>query len=120
MDNSEDAQAAMPDIRVPAGLTLAGLGAGIALGLALSGTQALIWAVAIAQPLGALWLRALQMTIVPLVAGLLVIGIVQAVKAASAGSMARATLGRFVVILCTSAVLGALVMPLLILSLIHI
>ena len=114
MDNSAEAQAAMPDIRVPAGLTLAGLGAGITVGLALSGSQALAWAVAVAQPLGALWLRALQMTIVPLVAGLLVIGIVQAVKAASAGELARATLGRFVAILCTSAVMGALVMPLLI------
>ncbi len=118
MDKSGETQAAMPDIRVPAGWTLAGLAAGIALGLVLSGnwagTGALDFAVAICEPLGALWLRALQMTIVPLVAGLLVIGIVQAVKAANAGTMARATLGRFIVILSTSAVTGALVMPLLI------
>ncbi len=111
MSSTGESSQAMPDIRVPARLTLLGLVAGIGLGLLLNGAQALDLAVAIAQPVGALWLRALQMTIVPLVAGLMVIGIVQAVHAASAGRMARATLGRIVTILCASAFMAALVMP---------
>ncbi|MFA9200462.1 MAG: hypothetical protein ACEQR8_04625, partial [Cypionkella sp.] len=60
----------IPNLRVPFVWTLAGLAAGIALGIAVQGTAAsavLLWA---ADIIGTLWLRALQMTIVPLVAAL--------------------------------------------------
>ena len=113
MDQPAYSPVAMPQITVPTGWTLAGLAAGIGLGIVLSGTRALAVMLAVAGPLGSLWLKALQMTIVPLVAGLLVIGVVQAIHAASAGRMARGALGHFVVILSLSAVMGALVMPLL-------
>ena len=44
---------------------------------------------AIAQPIGKLWLNALQMTIVPLVASLLIVGINQANDIAESGRVAR-------------------------------
>ena len=58
---------ALPDIRVPAGLTFAGLAGGLILGLALGRNEGLL---AVLQPVGSLWLKALQMTIMPLVIGL--------------------------------------------------
>ena len=44
---------------------------------------------AVAQPIGKLWLNALQMTIVPLVVSLLVVGINQANDIATSGRIAR-------------------------------
>lgn len=102
--------AQLPDIHVPAGLTVAGLAAGLGLGIALSGSAGLL---AVLEPLGALWLKALQMTIVPLVVALLVTGIVRTVVAARGGAMARRTLGLFAAFLFCGAVMAALLMPLL-------
>lgn len=107
----------MPDVRIPAGWTLAGLAGGLALGLLLAGMKlqsaALHTALSIAEPIGSLWLRALQMTIVPLVAALLVVGIVQTVAAARAGIMARRTLGLFAALLFAGSLMAAIIMPLL-------
>ena len=47
---------------------------------------ALAQVLAVAEPLGALWLKALQMTILPLVSALIFTGVLQAVRAASAGA----------------------------------
>lgn len=102
---------ALPDVRVPAAWTLGGLAAGLALGIALAGTTAAGPVLELAQPLGRLWLRALQMTIVPLVAGLLVTGIGEAVAAARAGSMAWRTLGLFAAVLAAGTLTAALVLP---------
>lgn len=102
--------AQLPDIRVPAGLTFAGLAAGLGLGIALAGNKGLL---SVLDPLGALWLKALQMTIVPLVIALLVTGVVRTVAAARGGAMARRTLGLFAVFLFGGAVMAAVLMPLL-------
>ena len=101
----------LPAIRVPAGWTFAGLGAGLLLGLALQGRPALAPVAAVAGPIGTLWLRALQMTILPLVAALLFTGIVQTVAAARAGALARRTLAAFVLILLSGGAMAALTMP---------
>src|SRR5690606_7855402 len=79
-------------IKMPAGLTFAALLAGLAAGWALSNTAAADTVAAVASPVGTIWLRGLQMTIVPLVAALLVTGIVRMVATAQAGKMARRTL----------------------------
>jgi len=65
------------------------------------------------EPLGALWLKALEMTILPLVSALLVVGIVQMMAAASAGRQAVATLGWIFGIYFASAIMAAVAMPLL-------
>lgn len=103
----------LPEIRVPGLLTLAGLVLGLLLGLGLRGTSALEPAMSIADPLGALWLQALRMTILPLVAGLLFCGIVDTAAAAKGGVMARRTLGMIVGTLAVSAIFASIAMPLL-------
>lgn len=101
----------IPDVRVPVAWTLGGLGAGLALGIVLEGRAAAEWVLPIADLVGTLWLRALQMTIVPLVAALLVIGIVQTVLAARAGRVALFSLGMFAAVLTTGTVFTAFAMP---------
>jgi Na+/H+-dicarboxylate symporter len=108
-----DEAGGLPAIRVPAGLTFAGLVAGVALGIVLGGTAASEAVMAIAAPVGDLWLQALKMTILPLVAGLLFTGIVEMAAAARAGAMAARTLALFVAILGAGAIMAAFAMPLL-------
>ena len=101
----------IPDVRVPVGWTLGGLAAGLALGIVLEGTSAAPLALKAADVVGNLWLQALQMTIVPLVASLLVIGIVQTVAAAKAGRMAMLSLTLFASVLTAGTVFSAFAMP---------
>lgn len=100
-------------VRIPAGWTLAGLIAGLATGLLLASSSALDSVLAVSAPVGALWLRALQVTIVPLVAGLLVVGIAQMARAASAGAAARRMLMWVAGVLVFSGASSAIVTPLL-------
>ena len=100
-------------VRIPAVLTLAGLIAGLLLGLLIAGSDAEKTVLAVSAPVGSLWLRALQMTIIPLVAALLIIGIAQMAQAAQAGSTARRTIGWIVTMLALSAAASCLLMPLL-------
>lgn len=89
---------------------LAGLGAGLALGVVLAGQSpdTAVSGIAIAEPIGTAWLNALRMTIVPLVVSLLITGIAQTAEAARAGRIATRSLLLFIVILWTSSALGAL------------
>lgn len=103
----------IPEIRVPGTLTLVGLVAGLVIGLLLAGKPLADAALKVTGPIGSLWLQGLQMTILPLVAGLLFSGIVETVAAAKAGAMARRTLGIIVGFLAFSATLGAVAMPVL-------
>ena len=104
---------AMPAIKVAAGWTFAGLAGGLALGFLLQEQAGFAPVLAVTEPLGALWLRALQMTILPLVSALIFVGILRTVAAASAGAMARRTLGLFAAVLLAGGVMSALLMPLL-------
>ncbi|HKT86241.1 MAG TPA: cation:dicarboxylase symporter family transporter [Novosphingobium sp.] len=103
----------MPEIRVPGVLTLGGLVAGLLLGVAAADSPAMESLLGLAGPVGDLWLKALKMTILPLVAGLLFTGIVQTAAAAQAGAMARRTIGFIAGVLALSALVGATLMPLL-------
>ncbi len=111
---AEETQALLlPDVRVPAVWTFAGLAAGLAAGLVLQNTALLAPAMAVAAPVGALWLKALQMTILPLVTALLFLGVVRSVAAAAAGATARRTLTLFAMLLLTGAGVAVLLTPLL-------
>ena len=70
-------------------------------------------AVQVASTIGGLWLDALKMTVIPLIVGLLVTGIVGGSDAAREGGVAGRSMLWFAVILTGSAVFGAVVMPLL-------
>ena len=76
-------------IRLPVIATFAALVIGLGLGVALSGADIPDWLRDTVALIGSLWLRGLQMTIIPLVAALLVLGLSQMVEAASAGKAAR-------------------------------
>ena len=65
------------------------------------------------QPVGRLWLNALQMTVVPLVAALVILGVNTARDAAASGRTARRAIVCFLVLLSVGAALAATFAPLL-------
>lgn len=88
---------------------------GLALGLAsaASGGAWVEGATGIAEPIGGLWLSALQMTIIPLVVSLLITGIAASAEAARASRLAGRALVLFIALLWMSSALAALLTPLL-------
>lgn len=100
-----------PEIRVPAALTFAGLVLGFTVGALLRGTDTLATILQVAEPLGKLWLQALQLTILPLVIGLVYTGISQTLAAASGGALARRAVTLFVIVLLFSGTMSALFVP---------
>ena len=68
-------------------------------------------AAGIAEPIGGLWLNALQMTIVPLVVSLIITGIAGAAAAARASRLATRSLILFTCFLLASSILAALLTP---------
>jgi proton glutamate symport protein len=61
--------------------------------------------------IGSLWLNALQMTIVPMVVSLLIVGVVQTAAMARAGRMTSRAIITMIVILWCSSVMAALLTP---------
>lgn len=100
-------------IRLPVWWTFGGLVAGLFAGLLLADASALEQVLMVTEPVGTLWLRALQMTIIPLVAALLVLGISQMAQAAKAGAVARRMLLLIFGVLVVSGLLSAIFMPML-------
>ena len=68
--------------------------------------------IAALEPVGGMWLNALQMTIVPLVVSLLITGIAESAAQARASRLAGRALILFVALLWTSAIAAALLTPL--------
>lgn len=64
-----------------------------------------------ARPVGRLWLNALQMTVVPLVTALVIMGVNNASSAAASGRTARNAIIVFAVLLVTSASFAAVATP---------
>ncbi|HZV38069.1 MAG TPA: dicarboxylate/amino acid:cation symporter [Pseudoxanthomonas sp.] len=93
---------------------LTGLVAGIVLGILLAWMDpAFAGQVAdIVEPFGKLWLNALQMTVVPLVLALVIVGINQTSDAAHSGRVARRAIVTFVVLLFAAAAMTAVLAPL--------
>ena len=98
-------------IRLPVVATFAALIAGLVLGVNVAGgvPQGVLDFIAL---IGQLWLRGLQMTIIPLVASLLVLGIAQMVAAARAGSAAIRFLVLVFAVLIAGGLFTAIVLPL--------
>lgn len=100
-------------IRLPVVATFAALAIGLGAGVVLSGAALPQWLLDTAALIGRLWLRALQMTIIPLVAALLVLGLSQMVAAARAGPAARRFLALVFGVLTAGGVFTAVMMPVL-------
>jgi len=86
---------------------------GVALGAAASatGSQALAAAVRAVEPLGALWVNAIRMTIVPLVVSLLVTSVAGVADVRSVGRLGARAVGLFLALLTGSALVAALAGP---------
>lgn len=109
---TDAAGAPRPRLSTPARVLIALL-LGAAVGLLLAAfdpVQAATVADAV-QPIGRLWLNALQMTVVPLVAALVVVGINSAADAAASGRTARIAIVVFLVLLALSGTFAAIAAP---------
>ena len=111
MNETLKAPVELVSIRLPVWWTFGGLIAGLTLGLMLANSSLIDPLLALARPVGTLWLRALQMTIIPLIAALLVLGISQMAQAAKAGKVARTMLALMLGMLVFSGLVSALFMP---------
>ncbi|MEY4056328.1 MAG: hypothetical protein RL519_1663, partial [Pseudomonadota bacterium] len=77
MMQQQSGSSGFPEIRVPALLTFLALLLGFVIGTAFRGEAGFAPVQALAEELGSLWLKMLQLTILPLVIGLVVTGISQ-------------------------------------------
>lgn len=100
-------------IRLPVALTFAALVGGLVAGIAGAALDAPQAVSEIAGLVGGLWLRALQMTIIPLVAALLVLGLVQMIMAARVGTVARRMLVIMVAVQLAGGAFTSVFMPML-------
>jgi proton glutamate symport protein len=98
----------------PTARVLAGLLSGAMLGIALTAYQPAFArdAASLVQPIGDLWLNALQMTVVPLVVALVILGVASTSDAAISGRTARRAIVVFLVLLCAGAAFAAVFAPL--------
>lgn len=87
------------------------LGAGVGWWLSLSAPEAAGSLAAVLRPIGGLWLNALQMTIVPLVFSLLLLGIAQANDVAASGRIARRALLWMLILASAASLLAAFYAP---------
>ncbi|WP_435419321.1 dicarboxylate/amino acid:cation symporter [Parerythrobacter aurantius] len=109
----EPGDAGLVTIRLPVWWTFGGLLAGLTVGWALAGSDIVDSVVEVTGPVGTLWLRALQMTIIPLVASLLVVGIAKMIAAASAGRTALLMILSVAALLVFSGVAATIATPML-------
>ena len=87
------------------------IGLAIGIGAMTTGQTWTEGAASIAEPIGGLWLNALQMTIVPLVVSLIITGIAGAAQAARASRLATRALFLFASLLLASAIIAAILTP---------
>ncbi|MBL0163688.1 MAG: cation:dicarboxylase symporter family transporter [Xanthomonadales bacterium] len=89
------------------------LGAVFGLGLAWFDPAVARTVATLVQPIGRLWLNALQMTVVPLVLALVVVGVSAANDAAASGRTARQAIIVFAILLSAVAAIAAVAAPML-------
>lgn len=92
---------------------LAALAIGLLLGILTANADFAPRAIAVADPIGGLWLDALRMTIVPLIVALLINGITASAEAARSGRLAGRAVILFMVVLWTGAIISVILTPLL-------
>ncbi|MGA9582320.1 MAG: cation:dicarboxylase symporter family transporter [Allosphingosinicella sp.] len=92
---------------------LAALAIGLLLGILTANADFAPRAIAVADPIGGLWLDALRMTIVPLIVALLINGITASAEAARSGRLAGRAVILFMVVLWTGAIISVLLTPFL-------
>jgi len=93
---------------------MSGLVAGVVIGIVLAWWDPVLanGVADVVQPFGKLWINALQMTVVPLVLALVIVGVNAASDAAQSGRVARRAMIVFLVLLTAAAVMTAILAPL--------
>ena len=93
---------------------MAGLVAGVVIGILLAWLDPVLanGVADVVQPFGKLWINALQMTVVPLVLALVIVGVNAASDAAHSGRVARRAMVIFLVLLTAAAAMTAVLAPL--------
>lgn len=94
-------------LNTPAVRLLIALTGGLVAGAMLNGTGYEAEVVAVARPVGTLWLNALTMTVVPLVTSLLIAGVFEAGQSGG-NTIARRALGWFALLLVAASLIGGL------------
>jgi proton glutamate symport protein len=93
---------------------LIALGAGLALGIAISLVDSLAPLVPVIEPIGTLWVNAVRMTVIPLVVGAIIVGVTSAPDTKTIGRIGGRALLLFLVLLFVGAIFAAVVsLPLL-------
>lgn len=87
------------------------LGAAVGLSLALWNPATAETVAGFVQPIGRLWLNALQMTVVPLVMALVILGVNTASDAAASGRTARGAIVVFLILLTVASIFAAFAAP---------
>lgn len=96
----------------PTVTALLALAAGLAFGLLAQRTGGVAQTlVAIVEPLGALWINAIRMTLVPLVVSLLIVSVTSFADVRALGRLGARTVVLFLLLLAGTAVFAALVSP---------
>ena len=91
---------------------LIALAAGFVLGsLAAAGGPTPLRIVAIIEPLGALWVNAIRMTVVPLVVSVLITGVVSSVGSRSLGRIGARAFATFAILLTLAGLIALVVAP---------
>ncbi|WP_230480981.1 dicarboxylate/amino acid:cation symporter [Sphingomonas sp. Leaf21] len=96
-------------------LILLSLAAGLLVGVAVATLSPVAagYGLAVAGPVGTLWLNGLQMTVIPLVVTLLITGVAATAEAAQAGRIAGRAIATFLTLVTLTATMAALVTPVL-------
>ena len=105
------AAASTPFWKTNSARILLALALGLALGILSAGTRWSEGAITVASFVGNMWLNALKMTIIPLIVGLLITGIVQTAEAARAGRVTARAVIWFLVLLWGSTLFCAFYIP---------
>jgi proton glutamate symport protein len=90
-----------------------GLSAGLMTGIAISSSNntSLLAMIPLVEPIGAVWVNALQMTVIPLVVSLLITGVGSSADAAAIGRVGLKAVVVFLILLFAVAAVTALVAP---------
>lgn len=89
------------------------IGLALGIGAAASGGAWVEASISAAEPIGKLWLNALQMTIIPLVVSLLITGIAAGAEAARSSRLAARAILLFILLLALSSIIAAVLTPML-------
>jgi proton glutamate symport protein len=74
-------------------------------------TPTLLWLIGVVEPIGALWVNAIRMTVIPLVVSLLITGVASSASVRAVRGIGASAITSFIGLLLFAAVVGLVVIP---------